>query len=141
MATSNRTTYYDRQKKWIKNNPILTWAFIILTAGGMLTASLGGFNFIGNLFFPKTEKTIQEKTADTGAQNSVQSMRPTVENAVVNDPDGYLNVRSRPGKEAEIIGEINNGERIDIYTSYGDWLLIKTKNGLIGYVYKNRIKL
>jgi uncharacterized protein YgiM (DUF1202 family) len=132
MATSNKTTYYDRQKKWIKNTPILTWTFIILTAGGLLTAASGGFSFISQWLSPKT---------DSDAINAVQSMRPSVENAAVNDPDGYLNIRSKPSKDAEIIGEINNGERIDIYTSYGDWLLIKTKNGLIGYVYKNRIKL
>jgi uncharacterized protein YgiM (DUF1202 family) len=141
MATSNKTTYYDRQKKWLKNTPILAWTFIILTAGGLLTAASGGFSFISQWLSPKTEKANKDKIADSDAINAVQSMRPSVENAAVNDPDGYLNIRSRSGKDAEIIGEINNGESIDIYTSYGDWLLIKTKSELIGYVYKNRIKL
>jgi hypothetical protein len=140
MATSNKTTYYDRQKKWMKNNRLIVIIFFFLMGITILGGATDSFSKIKNFVHNKSE-TKKADNASGQEVRSVENMRPSVENAVVNDPDGYLNVRSGPGKEYQIIGIVNNGEYIDIYTSDGDWLLIKANDKLTGYVYKNRIKL
>lgn len=52
----------------------------------------------------------------------------------VNAPAGYLNVRSRPTVESEVLTTINNGEAVTIRNRWMDWYLVDFY-GIIGYVY------
>ena len=61
--------------------------------------------------------------------------------AVINDPDGYTNIRSGEGTNYNIIGAVYEGEVFyAIRNNSNDWWRIKTKNGIIGYMHKSRIR-
>lgn len=61
--------------------------------------------------------------------------------AVINDPDGYTNIREG-FKDSKIIGRIVNGEQFQVFiSSFDDWWEVITKSGLSGYVHKSRIKI
>lgn len=59
---------------------------------------------------------------------------------VINDPDGYTNLRKEKNTQSEILQKIKSGERIEVLDNSGNWFLIKTKEGKQGYVHKSRIK-
>ncbi|SFI50171.1 SH3 domain-containing protein [Halpernia frigidisoli] len=58
----------------------------------------------------------------------------------IQDPDGYTNLRKEKNSTSEILQKINTGEKIEVLDNFGDWFLVKTKEGKEGYVYKSRIK-
>ena len=72
-------------------------------------------------------------TLNTSAQESLQGY--------INDTDGYTNIRENSNIESKIIGKILEGK---IFTFFIDkdsnWWKVKTKNKLVGYVHKSRIK-
>lgn len=59
---------------------------------------------------------------------------------VINDPDGYTNLRKEKNTQSEVLQKIKSGERIEVLDNSGNWFLIKTKEGKQGYVHKSRIK-
>jgi len=61
--------------------------------------------------------------------------------AVIEDPDGYTNVRSLPNINGEIITVVKEGEIFYTHIQEGDWWLVKTKDGKIGYIHSSRIKI
>jgi uncharacterized protein YgiM (DUF1202 family) len=140
MTTTSRT-YLDRLKKSVKNNRFLVILFAASFVLATVATSLDAFTRIRDFFSNK--KTIPAETTADGRspKEIIANTQPTIKNALVKDADGYLNIRQLPTKNSAIIGIVNNGERIDIYTSSGDWLLIKYKNELIGYAHKSRIQL
>lgn len=60
--------------------------------------------------------------------------------ALINDPDGYTNVRSGRGTSYNILGVVYEGEVFYVLDDNNDWYQIKTKNGIIGYMHKSRIR-
>ncbi|MEA9414698.1 SH3 domain-containing protein [Flavobacterium sp. PL02] len=61
---------------------------------------------------------------------------------IINDPDGYVNVRNSAGKSNKIIDKLDNGAIVYNYEPDGNWVNIDYKKGkenLNGYVYKDRI--
>lgn len=61
--------------------------------------------------------------------------------AVINDPDGYTNIRSGQGTNFNILGVVYEGETFyAIRNNSSDWWRIKNKNGIIGYMHKSRIR-
>ncbi|WP_407402057.1 hypothetical protein [Chryseobacterium sp.] len=65
--------------------------------------------------------------------------------AVINDIDGYTNVRSESNRNSKILDKLNNGHLICVMNPEGNWLNIDyalNKNEIkVGYAYKDRIKL
>ncbi len=62
---------------------------------------------------------------------------------VVNDKDGFVNVRSSQEIKNNITDKLDNGFIVSHFEAEGNWILIDyKKNGkeLNGYVFKNRIK-
>lgn len=62
---------------------------------------------------------------------------------IINDFDGFVNVRSSPENAVNIIDKLANDFVVYAYESQGNWINIDyKKNGvsLNGYIYKNRIK-
>lgn len=61
---------------------------------------------------------------------------------IINDPDGYTNIREKPDKSARIIGRFVKNE-IFYYTptNQSNWWPVYKKNAgpQVGYIYKNRI--
>jgi hypothetical protein len=61
--------------------------------------------------------------------------------AVIDDPDGYTNVRRLKSASSEIVTKVFEGEVFYTYEQEGNWWEIKTKDGKIGYMYKDRINI
>ena len=59
----------------------------------------------------------------------------------IEDPDGYSNIRADKSTSSKILGKVKSGEKIDVLDDTSNWYLIKTKEGLKGYVHKSRIKI
>jgi hypothetical protein len=70
-----------------------------------------------------------------------ESVNSSVKQYIIQDPDGYTNLREGGGISSPILQKINSGEKIEVINSTGGWLLIKTKKGMTGYVHKSRIQL
>jgi hypothetical protein len=73
-----------------------------------------------------------------------ESQRPTdifTLTAVIDDPDGYTNVRRQRSASSEIVAKLTAGERFYTYKQPGNWWQVKTAGGAVGYVHVSRIKL
>ena len=100
------------------------------------------------LFSTVTSSQNKSETKSNLNQSNNLSSNSTSKNdfegqpAVVNDPDGYTNIRSGEGTNYNILGVVYEGEVFyAIRNNNNDWWRIKTKNGIIGYMHKNRIRL
>ncbi|MCW3161428.1 SH3 domain-containing protein [Chryseobacterium oryctis] len=58
----------------------------------------------------------------------------------IEDQDGFTNLRKDKTTTSEVLQKIKSGEHIEVIDNYGDWFLVKTKEGKEGYVYKTRVK-
>lgn len=61
--------------------------------------------------------------------------------AVINDPDGYTNVRVAADGKSKVVSRILQNERFYTYEQQGNWWAIRKADGLLGYVHKSRISL
>ena len=59
---------------------------------------------------------------------------------VIDDPDGYTNIRKSNSANSEIIGKIVNGEVFTYWETNDSWYIVQTAKGIKGYVYKSRIR-
>lgn len=66
---------------------------------------------------------------------------PYTETALINDPDGYTNVRAQPSGKSKVIARLYDNEPFYTYRQNGDWWQVKTKSGIEGYMHKSRITL
>lgn len=98
------------------------------------------------LILPGCSKTPAESSS---APDPVSSSEPAPSSAPVStgeiinvEKNSYVNVRSAPGMESEVIGKALLGEKytIDAEGSTGDWKKIDYK-GKTGFVYKDYIIL
>jgi uncharacterized membrane protein YgcG len=61
--------------------------------------------------------------------------------AVIDDPDGYTNVRSMKSASSDIVTKVYQGEEFYTYVQDGNWWLIRTKDGKVGYMHVSRIRI
>ncbi len=61
--------------------------------------------------------------------------------AVIQDPDGYTNVRSDPDKSARVVGAIKDKQRFIAISDDAEWWEVFTPSGGRGFVHKSRVKL
>jgi uncharacterized protein YgiM (DUF1202 family) len=59
---------------------------------------------------------------------------------VINDPDGFTNLRKDKSSTSVIIQKVKSGEKVEILNDLGNWWLIKTNSGNTGYVYKTKLQ-
>lgn len=60
--------------------------------------------------------------------------------AVIDDPDGYTNVRKRPDKTSKIVDVVKKGQRFMVLDKEDDWYEVETPSGEIGYMHASRVK-
>lgn len=61
--------------------------------------------------------------------------------AIIQDKDGYTNLRKEKNTTSQIIQKINTGEKVEILESRdSNWYYVKTSKGNEGYVNKSRLK-
>jgi hypothetical protein len=61
--------------------------------------------------------------------------------AVIDDPDGYTNVRSGPADTFPVIGRINRGEIFTTYVQTSQWWQVRTADSRVGFMERSRIRL
>ncbi len=61
--------------------------------------------------------------------------------AIIDDPDGYTNVRANPGTDAAIVARVNAGEAFTTYEQSGSFWAVRTVDGVTGYMARSRIRL
>jgi hypothetical protein len=65
------------------------------------------------------------------------------EQGVINDPDGYTNVRSKPDTSAPVVAKVNTGEVFTYETNgipqYPKWLKVTLPSGKSGWMHASRI--
>jgi hypothetical protein len=61
---------------------------------------------------------------------------------VIDDPDGYVNVRSGKRKDASVVAKVTTGEPFSFKREEGDeWCEVKLGSGKSGWIYYDRIRL
>ena len=83
---------------------------------------------------PKTKSELPAPS--TVKQGTVVSLRT----AIVEDPDGFVNVRSGPGTSFSIIGRVNSGETVHLRELKGTWWVIDAPIGG-GFIHQSRLRL
>lgn len=61
--------------------------------------------------------------------------------AIINDPDGYTNIRSGQGVNYKIIGRISKDEVFYTIPQQGDWWPVRTTSNQYGYVHRSKIEI
>lgn len=61
--------------------------------------------------------------------------------AMIDDPDGYSNIRSGPASDAPVVARVETGEAFTTYEQSGRFWQIRTTDGVTGYMARSRIRL
>jgi hypothetical protein len=61
--------------------------------------------------------------------------------AVIDDPDGYTNVRSGKSGSSSVVAIVRSGEEFVTFQQAGDWWQVRTSSGVVGYMHATRIKI
>ncbi|PKF74951.1 SH3 domain-containing protein [Chryseobacterium sp. PMSZPI] len=61
-------------------------------------------------------------------------------NFIIQDSDGYTNLRKDKNSSSQVLQKIDTGEQIEVLDQNGDWWLVVSKEGKKGYIHKSRIK-
>jgi hypothetical protein len=87
-------------------------------------------------------------TACIGAYDKLKSVHREVYSAflkreygVVNDKDGWVNLREAPDISSPTIARILNDTNLEILDKSGNWFKVYTESGRTGYVFKDRLIL
>ena len=61
--------------------------------------------------------------------------------AVIDDPDGFTNIRSEPGTAAAIVGKVLKDETFLTYDQPGSWWRVRKADGTTGFMFRKYIRL
>ena len=61
--------------------------------------------------------------------------------AVIDDPDGYTNMRSQKNAKSQVVARVVQGEEFFTYMQNGNWWQVRTTQGKVGYIHISRIRL
>ena len=61
--------------------------------------------------------------------------------AVVNDPDGWVNVRELPSAYSKVLFKLDNKQGVNIVNKTENWYKIRTNDNRFGYIYFDRLEL
>ena len=89
----------------------------------------------------KSRAPVRETTRDAPSAAEPTGTAPLPRTAVINDPDGFTNVRDTPSTSGAIVARINEGERFSTRIQQRPWWRVKLENGTEGWVHRSRIRL
>lgn len=127
----------------IKKNKKYIYYFIIVICF-FLAIGLFKFNPL------RKEKNNRQEIINVNNKTKIQKeINSTTENvdfiegelAVISDADGYTNLRAGKGTNFPILKKILTNEKFTIYPDSEKWWKVNTKDGLIGYIFHNRVDL
>ncbi|WP_103864609.1 SH3 domain-containing protein [Aquimarina sp. I32.4] len=87
-------------------------------------------------------KTEQSQKKETIEKETFEFPKYRISKGIINDKDGYVNIRKGKGTNFSVIGKIMDGEEFQFAFPMGEkskWRLVKTSYGLVGYVHSSRI--
>jgi len=61
--------------------------------------------------------------------------------AVIDDPDGFTNIRSGQSTKAAIVGKVLEGETFLTYKQPGQWWRVRKADGTTGFMFRKYIRL
>lgn len=61
--------------------------------------------------------------------------------AVIQDKDGYSNVRAQPNAKSDVIEKLFDNEPFYTFEQKGNWWQVCTPTGQVGYLYHDRIRM
>ncbi|MCG8187053.1 hypothetical protein J2Q04_13340 [Tenacibaculum finnmarkense genomovar finnmarkense] len=66
---------------------------------------------------------------------------PYISYGVINDPDGYTNLRHGKESSSKVIKRVKTGEKFGIETNKGTWWIVVTEDGSRGFMHRSRITI
>ncbi|WP_188237175.1 TIR domain-containing protein [Sphingopyxis sp. LK2115] len=98
---------------------------------------------------PDAPPVVAEKEGDAAARPSAAAGAPTASApaeaftlaAVIDDPDGFTNIRAGRGTRHAIIGKVLEGETFLTYRQPGAWWRVRKADGTTGFMYRKYIRL
>ena len=136
----------EQQGFWTSMPGILTGLATVLSAitGLYMAVSGDGRNSQGE---PAPAAQTVPAAAQPGAgsaPSSQASQRPQDIfrlTAVIDDPDGFTNLRSQKSASSQVVARVDQGEPFYTYTQDGNWWQVMTRDGKVGYMHVSRIKV
>lgn len=61
--------------------------------------------------------------------------------AVIDDPDGFTNIRAAQNTQSAIVGKVLEGEKFLTYKQPGQWWRVRKADGTMGYMFRKYIRL
>ncbi|RYD43965.1 MAG: YARHG domain-containing protein [Sphingomonadales bacterium] len=61
--------------------------------------------------------------------------------AVINDPEGFTNIRSERSAQSEILGKVLDSEKFLTYKQSGAWWRVRKADGTTGFMFRKYIRL
>lgn len=77
------------------------------------------------------------ETADDGAA----PVEAFVLAAVINDPEGFTNIRAQASSQSAILGKVLEGEKFLTYQQSGSWWRVRKGDGTTGYMFRKLIRV
>ena len=117
----------------MENKPASFWSSLpgVLTGlAAVLSAAAGLFIAVG-----------RDKPAPSPLAAAAFEAADYPRSAVIEDADGFVNVRAAPGAKAAIVATIRAGERFGVVPAGGSWWRVRAPDGTTGFVHGSRIRL
>ena len=128
----------------------VTGLVVVLNQAGLL-GKPGAVQDMGPQAFVDSAQAIQpapNPVVDTTPAQPEPERKPEPEpvaprgvRAVIQDPDGYVNVRSRPDTRSSVVTRIEDAELFTVEVSDESWWRVTTRDGDRGYVHRSRIRV
>ena len=85
----------------------------------------------------------EERPPPTGASNNDRAAPAEAFTlaAVIDDPDGFTNIRSGQSTKAAIVGKVLEGEKFLTYKQPGPWWRVRKADGTTGFMFRKYIRL
>lgn len=90
--------------------------------------------------FVPYEITIQAPARAQAARPDACSAAKFNVQAVIQDKDGYSNVRAQPNGKSDVIEKLFDNEPFYTFEQKGNWWQVCTPSGQVGYLYHDRIR-
>ena len=89
------------------------------------------------------QKELEKKDEDLNQKEKVITRKINQKYiAVIQDTDGYTNIRNGMSSNAKIIDRLFEGEHYEVFpSSDSNWWIVNTKDNVKGYVHKSRIRI
>ena len=99
----------------------------------------GGWNRVG--LWDAFDYGYNINAALAGNQGSEEGGKASMQYAIVTSPDGgKVNLRTGPGKHADLVNQLSPGTEVEIVSDEGEWLRVTSKKGN-GYIMRKFLEM